>query len=94
MCAVPSADPVEDAGCARECGAVIVVFGTVNVDMVTVVPRFPVPGETVKGRDYQVFPGGKGANQALAAARAGAKVALVAAVQVTPLSMLTCSAVV
>jgi len=59
---------------------VIVVFGTVNVDMVTVVPRFPVPGETVKGRDYQVFPGGKGANQALAAARAGAKVALVGCV--------------
>ena len=58
----------------------IVVFGTVNVDMVTVVPRFPVPGETVKGRDYQVLPGGKGANQALAAARAGAKVALVGCV--------------
>lgn len=58
----------------------IVVFGTVNVDMVTVVPRFPQPGETVKGRDYQVFPGGKGANQALAAARAGAKVTLVGCV--------------
>lgn len=58
----------------------IVAFGTVNVDMVTVVPRFPVPGETVKGRDYQLFPGGKGANQAVAAARAGAKVALVGCV--------------
>ncbi|MDK9696371.1 MAG: PfkB family carbohydrate kinase [Siculibacillus sp.] len=58
----------------------IVAFGTINVDMVTVVPRFPVPGETVKGRDYQLFPGGKGANQAVAAARAGARVALVGCV--------------
>jgi ribokinase len=59
---------------------VIVAFGTINVDMVTVVPRFPVPGETVKGRDYQLFPGGKGANQAVAAARAGATVKLVGCV--------------
>ena len=58
----------------------IVAFGTINVDMVTVVPRFPVPGETVKGRDYQLFPGGKGANQAVAAALAGAKVTLVGCV--------------
>lgn len=58
----------------------IVAFGTINADLVTVVSRFPVPGETVKGRDYQIFPGGKGANQALAAARAGAKVTLVGAV--------------
>ena len=58
----------------------IVAFGTINVDMVTVVPRFPVPGETVKGRDYQLFPGGKGANQAVAAALAGAKVVLVGCV--------------
>lgn len=58
----------------------IVAFGTVNVDMVTMVPRLPVPGETVKGRDYQLFPGGKGANQAVAAARAGAKVMFVGCV--------------
>ena len=58
----------------------IVVFGTVNVDMVTVVPRLPGPGEAVKGRDHQLFPGGKGANQAVAAARAGAKVVLVGCV--------------
>lgn len=58
----------------------IVAFGTINVDMVTVVSRFPVPGETVKGRDYQLFPGGKGANQALAAAKAGAATMLVGAV--------------
>lgn len=58
----------------------IVVFGTINVDMVTVVPRLPGPGESVRGRDHQFFPGGKGANQAVAAARAGAKVRIVGAV--------------
>lgn len=58
----------------------IVVFGSINVDLVTVVPRLPGPGETVKGPDYQTFPGGKGANQALAARRAGATVAMIGAV--------------
>lgn len=58
----------------------IVVFGTINVDMVTVVPHLPGPGESVRGRDHQFFPGGKGANQAVAAARAGARVAIVGAV--------------
>jgi ribokinase len=59
---------------------VIVVFGSVNVDFVTRVPAIPRPGETVLGPAYQVIPGGKGANQALAARRAGAEVALVGAV--------------
>ena len=58
----------------------IVVFGTINVDMVTVVPHLPGPGESVRGRDHQFFPGGKGANQAVTAARAGARVAIVGAV--------------
>ncbi len=58
----------------------IVVFGSINVDLVARVERLPGPGETVKGPDYQVFPGGKGANQALAARRAGASVAMVGAV--------------
>lgn len=58
----------------------IVVFGSINVDLVTTVARLPGPGETVKGPDYRTFPGGKGANQALAARRAGAEVALVGAV--------------
>ena len=44
----------------------IVVFGSVNVDFVTRVPRIPRPGETVLGPGYEVIPGGKGANQALA----------------------------
>ncbi|WP_181704652.1 ribokinase [Chthonobacter rhizosphaerae] len=58
----------------------IVVFGSINVDLVTAVPRLPGPGETVKGPGYRTFPGGKGANQALAARRAGASVAMVGAV--------------
>jgi ribokinase len=58
----------------------IVAFGTINVDLVTEVSRFPVPGETVKGHDYAIHPGGKGANQALASRRAGADVVLCGAV--------------
>ncbi|GLS74973.1 ribokinase [Oharaeibacter diazotrophicus] len=58
----------------------IVVFGSINVDLVARVDRLPGPGETVKGPGYDVFPGGKGANQALAARRAGAAVAMVGAV--------------
>lgn len=58
----------------------IVVFGSINVDFVTRVSVIPKPGETVLGPGYDVIPGGKGANQALAARRAGASVALVGAV--------------
>lgn len=58
----------------------IVVFGSLNADLVTRVPSIPAPGETVLGPGYAVHPGGKGANQALAAARAGARVAMVGAV--------------
>lgn len=58
----------------------IVVFGSLNVDFVTRVARLPGEGETVSSGDYAVLPGGKGANQALAARRAGAEVALVGAV--------------
>ena len=49
----------------------IVVFGSINIDLVTRAERIPAPGETVLGDDYSVIPGGKGANQALAARRAG-----------------------
>jgi ribokinase len=48
----------------------ILVFGSINVDFVMRVPRLPRPGETVLGEDYFLVPGGKGANQACAAARA------------------------
>jgi ribokinase len=59
---------------------VIVVFGSINIDLVTRVERLPAPGETVLGASFALSPGGKGANQALAARRAGAEVALVGAV--------------
>ena len=49
----------------------IVVVGSLNMDFVVAVDRLPAPGETVLGRDFQMIPGGKGANQACAAARVG-----------------------
>jgi ribokinase len=55
----------------------IVVVGSLNVDLVVTVERLPGPGETVAGRDFAVIPGGKGANQACAAARLGGEVAMV-----------------
>ncbi|GEP00444.1 ribokinase [Methylobacterium haplocladii] len=58
----------------------IIVFGSINVDLVTKVARIPRPGETVTGDAYQRLPGGKGANQALAARRAGAEVRMLGAV--------------
>ena len=57
----------------------IIVFGSINIDLVTPVERLPGPGETVLGPGYALHPGGKGANQALAARRAGADVVLVGA---------------
>jgi ribokinase len=60
--------------------AMITVFGSVNLDLVGAVSRIPVPGETVPGGAFATAPGGKGANQALAARRSGAAVRLVAAV--------------
>ncbi len=57
----------------------IVVVGSINMDLVTVAPRFPRAGETVPGERFLTVPGGKGANQAVAAARLGAEVALVGA---------------
>src|SRR6266705_3957691 len=56
----------------------IVVVGSANTDLVIRVPQLPRPGETVTGRSFQVLAGGKGANQAVAAARAGARVAFIA----------------
>lgn len=58
----------------------ITVFGSVNIDLVSRTARLPRPGETVPGSDYQLIPGGKGANQALAARRAGASVRMIGAV--------------
>lgn len=58
----------------------LVVLGSVNADHVLQVPSFPRPGETLHGRNYQVIPGGKGANQAVAAARLNADVGFIASV--------------
>lgn len=58
----------------------IVVFGSINIDFLLRVARLPGEGETVAGQDVALAPGGKGANQALAARRAGALVKLVGAV--------------
>ncbi len=58
----------------------IVLFGSSNTDMTVRVPRLPAAGETVLGGAFATTPGGKGANQAVAARRAGADVVFVAAV--------------
>lgn len=55
----------------------ILVIGSLNADLVVRSPRFPKPGETISGEDLQIIPGGKGANQAVAAARQGADVAMI-----------------
>ena len=58
----------------------IVVVGSLNADLVVRSPRFPAPGETIRGEDLATIPGGKGANQAVAAARLGARVAMIGCV--------------
>ena len=58
----------------------LVVLGSVNADHVLQVASFPRPGETLLGHSYAVIPGGKGANQAVAAARLGADIAFIACV--------------
>ena len=55
----------------------ILVVGSANMDMVITAPHFPLPGETIAGYGFMTNHGGKGANQAVAAARLGAKVAFV-----------------
>ena len=55
----------------------IVVVGSLNADLVVRTPRFPAPGETATGSDFAVYPGGKGANQAVAVGRLGARVAMI-----------------
>src|SRR5574341_102537 len=54
----------------------ILVVGSINADLVVRAPRFPQPGETISGEDLQTFPGGKGANQSVAAARLGTSVSM------------------
>lgn len=58
----------------------ILVVGSSNTDLIIRVPEIPRPGETLLGGEFQTFPGGKGANQAVAAARAGGDVVFIASV--------------
>ncbi len=58
----------------------VLVLGSVNRDLIVHAPRLPVPGETLRGQRFASSLGGKGANQAVAAARLGARVALAARV--------------
>jgi ribokinase len=64
----------------------ITVVGSVNLDLVATAPHLPAPGETVTGATLARHPGGKGANQALAAQRLGAQVRLVARVGADPMA--------
>jgi ribokinase len=62
----------------------VVVIGSLNMDLVLRVPRMPEAGETLTGHDFSLGPGGKGANQAVACARLGAKVVLIGRVGADP----------
>ena len=55
----------------------VVVMGGINIDLVTLTPRFPQAGETVVGTHFLTYPGGKGANQAVAAARMGGSMKMI-----------------
>ena len=59
----------------------IVVIGSCNTDMVVKANRLPVPGETILGGTFYMNPGGKGANQAIAAARLGAEVTFISKIR-------------
>ncbi len=58
----------------------MLIVGSSNTDLIIKVPEIPRPGETLLGGQFQTFPGGKGANQAVAAARAGGDVVFIASV--------------
>jgi ribokinase len=62
---------------STEHSSTIVVVGSINMDLVATMARLPRPGETVLGESFQTIPGGKGANQAVAAARLGARVVMI-----------------
>jgi len=70
----------------------VCVVGSANLDIVVTTPRLPVPGETVLGSSYAEHPGGKGLNQAVAAARAGVRTAFVSAVGADPAAQLLLAA--
>ncbi len=69
-----AAKAVDDPAGRLSAGAMIVVFGSINLDLIFSLPTLPQPGETLLCPAVRIEPGGKGANQALAAARDGASV--------------------
>lgn len=76
----PTHAPVAQATLTGATLAGVVVVGSINADQVTTVLRHPLPGETLIGTSITVLPGGKGANQAVAAAQLGARVSMVGAI--------------
>jgi ribokinase len=71
-------------------GPAIIVVGSINLDMVIQTPRAPEAGETIVGRTLSYVPGGKGANQAVAAARLGGQVTMIGRVGDDPFSRPMC----
>jgi ribokinase len=81
MTAAHATDPRSSSGDRH--GRVVVV-GSLNMDLVARAPRLPLPGETLAGHAFAQVPGGKGGNQAVAAARLGAGVAMIGCVGADP----------
>jgi ribokinase len=77
---VPAGTSAADDDADADADGAIVVVGSLNVDLLAQVRRHPLPGETLHGSGGRMLPGGKGANQAVAAARLGARVSMVGAV--------------
>src|SRR3954454_13666025 len=76
--AAPASGPASAPASAS--APVAVVAGSANTDLVGLAERLPRPGESVLGDDFVMTPGSKGANQAIAAARAGGRVVLLGAI--------------
>ena len=74
------ADTISEDAIVEEKRPRVVVVGSANTDMVVRVPQLPIPGETLLGSAFALMPGGKGANQAVAASRLGAVVTFVGCV--------------
>jgi ribokinase len=70
----------KEKGCGDMTGRQITVIGSINMDLVTSTSQIPKVGETVLGQSFHTIPGGKGANQAVAAARLGGDVTMIGAV--------------
>ena len=67
----------------------IAIIGSMNVDLVSRVPRFLLPGETLQDLDFHIYPGGKGGNQAVAAARLTSGVVMLGKLGMTPTASCT-----